>query len=102
MTKAFLISPEAKSIEPVELTDMNDIKSLVGFDTIASDPVGEAGDQLFFDEECFIRGASGRFKVDSLVPVAGKGLVVGVAADGVTLTDASTTLDQLRSRIAFS
>jgi hypothetical protein len=102
MTKAFLISPAAKSIEAIELVDMNDIKSLVGFDTIASDLVGEAGDRLFFDEECFIRGASGRFKVDSLVPVAGKGVVVGVGADGVTLTDASTTLDQLRSRTVFS
>jgi hypothetical protein len=101
MTKAFLISPEAKSIEPVELTDMNDIKSLVGFDTIASDPVGEAGDRLFFDEECFIRGASGRFQLDRLIPVAGKGVVVGVAADGVTLTDAGTSLDELRSRTVF-
>jgi hypothetical protein len=101
MTKAFLISPEAKSIEPVELTDMNDIKSLVGFDTVASDLVGEAGDRLFFDEECFIRGASGRFQLDRLIPVAGKGVVVGVAADGVTLTDPGTSLDELRSRTVF-
>lgn len=36
----------------------------------------------FFDEECFIRGSSDRFKIDKLLPVAGKGVVVGVSADG--------------------
>ena len=101
MTKAYLISPDEKSIEPVELTDANDIKSLVGFDTIESDLVGEAGDRLFFDEECFIRGASGRFQIDKLIPVAGKGVVVGVAADGVTLVDVATAIEQLRSRTTF-
>jgi hypothetical protein len=101
MTKAFLISPEQKSIEPIELADANDIRSLIGFETIESDAVGAAGDRLFFDEECFIRGASGRFQIDKLIPVAGKGVVVGVAVDGITLTDVSISIDQLRGRTTF-
>jgi hypothetical protein len=101
MTKAFLISPEEKSIEPIELADANDIRSLIGFETIESDAVGTTGDRLFFDEECFIRGASGRFQIDKLIPVAGKGVVVGVAVDGMALTDVSISFDQLRGRTAF-
>jgi hypothetical protein len=101
MTKAFLISPEDQSIEPIELSSENDIKQLIGFETIASDAVGSAGDRLFFDEECFIRGASGRFQIDKLIPVAGKGVVVGVAADGITLAEVSTDIDDLRGRTLF-
>ena len=101
MTKAFLISPEGQSIEPIELSGENDIKKLIGFETIESDAVGNTGDRLFFDEECFIRGASGRFQIDKLIPVAGKGVVVGVAADGTMLTDASIDIDELHSRTRF-
>jgi hypothetical protein len=101
MAKAFLISSEYKSIELIELSDKNEIATLIGFDTIESDDVGNGGDCLFFDEECFIRGSSGRFQIDKLIPVAGKGVVVGVAADSTTLTDVSLSLDKLRSRTRF-
>ena len=82
MTKAFLISPEQKSVEPIELSDENEIKTLIGFDTIESDAVGSAGDRLFFDEECFIRGTTGRLVL---------GLVLELA-DGI---------DDLRRRVSF-
>jgi hypothetical protein len=101
MAKAFLISAEQKSIEPVDITDAGEIASLVGYESLASDPVGNGNDLLFFDEECFIRGSSGRFKVDKLIPVAGKGVVVGIESDGVTLTDVSLGLDELASRTIF-
>ena len=101
MAKAFLITAEQKSIEPVDMNDANEIAALIGYETLASDPVGNGGDLLYFDEECFIRGSSGRFKVDKLIPVAGKGVVVGIEADGVTLTDVSLSLDELRSRTIF-
>ena len=101
MAKAFLISPEDKSIEPVELRDVADIATLVGYETIESDEIGDGADRLFFDEECFIRGASGRFQVDRLIPVAGKGVIVGVADDGVTLCDASVSRDELLARTRF-
>ncbi|MCG6967635.1 MAG: hypothetical protein LJE59_14120 [Chromatiaceae bacterium] len=101
MTKAILISPESQSIEAIELSDANDLKSLIGFETIESDAVGNAGDRLFFDEECFIRGATGRFQIDKLIPVAGKGVVVGTAADGIALSDVSISIDELRRRTTF-
>lgn len=101
MAKAFLISPEQHSIEPIDIADHSEIAALIGFETIESDDVGRAGDRLFFDEECFIRGATGRFQIDKLIPVAGKGIVVGVADDGNTLSDVTLTLDELRTRTRF-
>lgn len=83
------------------MTDADEIAALIGYETIESDPVGNGDNLLFFDEECFIRGSSGRFKVDKLIPVAGKGVVVGIAADGVTLTDVSLGLDELGGRTVF-
>ena len=102
MAKAFLISAEQKSIEPVDMSDADEIAALIGYETVASDPVGKGDDLLFFDEECFIRGSSGRFQIDKLIPVAGKGVVVGIAVDGVTLADVTLSLDELRSRTMFS
>ncbi|HSP01760.1 MAG TPA: hypothetical protein VLN90_09915 [Thioalkalivibrio sp.] len=99
--KALLISPENQSIEAIEISDRQDIVSLIGFETLASDEVGHAGDRLFFDEECFLRGTTGRFQVDSLVPVSGKGVVVRVAEDGVTLKDVDMDMEGLRGRLRF-
>jgi len=99
MAKAYLISPEDKSIESIELSDVSEVAAVVGYETIESDDIGK--DRLFFDEECFIRGSSGRFQIDKLIPVAGKGVVVGVAADGVTLSDVSVGRDELLSRTRF-
>ena len=101
MARAFLISPADKAIESVELSDLKEVAALVGFETIESDDIGNGVDRLFFDEECFIRGASGRFQIDKLIPVAGKGVVVGVSADGVTLTDVSVNRDELLDRTRF-
>ena len=101
MTKAILISPEDQSVEAIELSDDSDISALIGFETIESDAVGDAGDRLYFDEECFIRGTSGRFQIDTLIPVAGKGVVVGTTEDGKKLTDVTIGIDELRSRTSF-
>lgn len=101
MAKAYLISPEDKSIESIELSDLGEIAALVGYETIESDDIGNGTDRLYFDEECFIRGTSGRFQIDALIPVAGKGVVVGVTGDGVALTDVSMDLDELLGRTRF-
>jgi len=99
--KALLISAAEKSIEEIEASSLDDIKALIGFDTIDSDTVGSEGDRLFFDEECFLRGTNGRFQIDTVIPVAGKGVVVGAEEDGVTLRDVATTIDDLRGRIRY-
>ncbi len=99
--KAILINPENRSIDAIEFGDRNDLVRLIGFDTLESDAVGTTGDRLYFDEECFLRGTSGRFQIDTIIPVSGKGVIVGSAEDGNTLGDVVTSIDELRSRIKF-
>jgi hypothetical protein len=99
--KAILIDPENRAIEPVDIDGRNDIVRLVGYDTLESDAVGTAGDRLYFDEECFLRGTTGRFQIDTIIPVSGKGVIVGTVGDGSTLRDAVTEIDALRSRIKY-
>jgi hypothetical protein len=100
--KAYLINPEQQSIEPVEIAGLDDIKSLVGFDTLESDAIGSGGDRLYFDEECFLRGASGRFQIDTVIPVSGRGVIVGTVRGGEALSDVATEIDDLRHRTRFS
>lgn len=98
--KALLISPSAQKVEEIEIESQQDIVSLIGFDTIESDNIGDLGDRLYFDEECFLRGTAGRFQVDKLIPISGKALVVGTAEDG-SLQDVNTEIDDLRSCIQY-
>lgn len=99
--KALLIDPESQTIEEIEISGKEDIAQVIGFDTIESDAVGDAGDRLYFDEECFLRGTKGRFQIDSVIPVAGKGVVIGTADDGVALRDVTTSVDDLRNRTKY-
>ena len=97
--RALLITPDTQSIEEVDVASLDDIKALIGFDTIESDAIGSEGDRLFFDEECFLRQSKGRFQIDTLIPVAGRGVIVG--ADGDNLRDAVTAIESLRGRIKY-
>jgi len=99
--KALLINPESRSIEAVDIGSQAELASLIGYDTIESDAVGAAGDRLYFDEECFLRGTAGRFQIDTLVPVSGRAVIVGSADDGATLRDVATDIEDLRSRIKY-
>ena len=99
--KALLIDPESQTIKEIDISGKEDIAQLIGFDTIESDAVGDAGDRLYFDEECFLRGTEGRFQIDSVIPVAGKGVVVGTADEGATLRDVTTSVDDLRNRTKY-
>ncbi len=97
--RALLIQPETRSIVVIDAHNRDDIASRIGYPTLESDAVGNAGDHLFFDEECFLRGTTGRFQIDTLVPVSGVGVIVGV--DGDSLRDAKIDLDDLRQRIQY-
>jgi hypothetical protein len=99
--KALLINPESRSIEAIDVPDHAAIARLIGYDTIESDTVGSAGDRLFFDEECFLRGTKGRFQIDSVIPVSGKAVLIGTSDEGKTLRDVATDIDSLRSRIKY-
>ena len=99
--KALLITPDSQSIEAIDINGLDDIVKLIGYDTITSDEVGPEGDRLFFDEECFLRGASGRFQIDSVIPVAGKGVIVGSIDEGITLRDVISDVESIRGRIKY-
>lgn len=99
--KALLITPDTRSIETVDLDSHADIARLIGYDTLESDAVGTAGDRLFFDEECFLRGSGGRFQIDRIIPVSGRAVIVGTADDGATLRDVAADIEDVRSRIQY-
>jgi len=99
--KAYVITPASQSIEVVDIANLDDVKALIGFDTLESDAVGTEGDRLYFDEECFLRGAAGRFRIDKVIPVAGKGVVVGTSDGGLALRDVETDIEDLRRRITY-
>lgn len=99
--KALLIKPDDQSIEPIDVENLQDIVQLIGFDTVISDDIGPDGDRLFFDEDCFLRGSSGRFQIDSVIPVSGIGVIVGSPDDGSTLRDAVSTVESIGQRIKY-
>jgi hypothetical protein len=99
--KALLINPELRSIDAIDIDSRADLIRLIGYDTIESDAIGTAGDRLYFDEECFLRGTAGRFQIDNIIPVSGRAVVVGTADHGATLRDAATDIEDLRSRIQY-
>jgi len=103
--RAFLINAADKTVTATDIADgLAGIRRLIGFDTVDSDEIDATGDRLFFDESCFIRQqeGAGRFRVDTLAPVAGRGVVVGSRSAGAELCDAAVALEALKGRVAFT
>ena len=102
--RAYLIDPFNKTIETIDVGGLADIREAIGFDTVDSDEVSRSEDRLFFDEECFIRQQPrpGRFRLDTLPPVAGRGVVIGGGPDEGALKDAALTLEALQARVEFT
>jgi hypothetical protein len=96
---AFMIDGNDQSIESVEISSRADIVRLVGQDTIISDEIDD-GNAVHFDEDCFIRGTSGRFQIDKLAPIAGKAVVIG-SLEGDQMTNVSLDLEELKARTKF-
>jgi hypothetical protein len=102
--KAYLIDANQKTVNPVDLADgLSSIRRLIGYDSVDSEEIDASGDRLFFDEGCFLRDQTGkgRFKLDNLVPVADKAVVVGSSDDGTTLKDAEVKITALQQRITW-
>ena len=95
--KALVITAQPFSVEPAEIAGLEDIQALIGYPTLESDEIDANGDRLYFDEECFLRGTQGRFRVDNLAPVAGVAVVVGSQDDA--LADVATPLAELVARV---
>ena len=101
---AYLIDPFEKTVAAIDIDGLPGIRQAIGFDTIDSDEVANSNNRLFFDEECFIRQQPrpGRFRLDTLPPVAGRGVVVGGGPGENTLADAGLSLEELTSRVEFT
>ena len=99
--KAILITPDTQSIEAIKISAHDEIVKLIGYDTVTSDEIGPEGDRLFFDEECFLRGSTGRFQIDTVIPVSGKGVIVGSSDDGAKLCDAVSDVESIKARIKY-
>lgn len=99
--KAFLIDPVAQIIETTTISSMDDMIDLIGQDTLESDEISDEGDRIYFDENCFVRGTQGRFQIDSLIPLAGKCIVIGTAENGEALQNVLTDIEDLRNRIKY-
>ena len=102
--QALMINPSTKEIEALEIPNTKEaLTQAIGFATIDSDEIDDNGDRLFFDEECFIRQQSnvGRFKVDSLAPVAGIGVIINSPDSGKTLQSAIVSIADLEKRVTF-
>jgi hypothetical protein len=97
--KAYLITPETQSIDLIEILNETDIQTLIGYDTIISDAIGN-DHHIFFDEECFLRQAKGRFQIDKLAPISGRAIVMSKTEDA--LSDTALDANDLESRIAFT
>ena len=101
--KAFLIDPASQSATPVHLrSGLDEIRQLIGFDTVDSDELNPMGDRLFFDENCFIRNepGAGRFKFATEAPVAGRG-VIACMVNGA-FQDCSLTLAVIQPQLKFT
>jgi hypothetical protein len=101
--QAYLIDANNKTVTAVDIAGLDDVKRLIGYDSIDSDEVDASGDRLFFDESCFLRDQTGkgRFKLDNLVPVADKAVAVGSTDDGTHLKDVAAKLAALQQRITW-
>ena len=99
--KAILIDPQERTLEEVSIDGTDDIARLIGYDTVISDEIGPGGDRLHLDEECFIRGATGRFRIDNVAPVAGRGVITGSIGAGQVLADAQSTADDIEQRLTW-
>jgi hypothetical protein len=101
--QAFLIDPSKQAITPIELTQAeSEIAALIGQKSIGFDEIDDNGDRLYFDEACFIneKPGGGRFKLDSLPPVAGRGVVVGADKAGQAQS-ACVSAQALAARVKF-
>ena len=97
--RVIVINGERKSLEVAEIDGQSDIVRLIGHDCVISDEIDDK-DAVYFDEECFIRGSTGKFQIDKLAPISGIAVVAGVAVGGQP-TGVTASPDLLKGRIKF-
>jgi len=97
--KAFIIDGKTQDIEAADVESMDAITERIGFDSVIADEL-DSTNRIYFDEDCFLRGTSGRFQIDTLPPIAGIGIVLGSSETGV-LADVTLSLEEVQERTRF-
>jgi len=101
----YVIKPVQHKLEAMEFSGgIEEIKKIIGFDTIELDAIDDHGNVLYFDENCFLRDSKtlGRFQLNSLAPVAGVGVVVRcLSPDTQQFETPTMTLEELQSKVKF-
>jgi len=103
---AFLINANSKEISQITLTGSTDeLVALINVPAkdVGFDEIDDNGDRLYFDEACFIneKPGAGRFRLDTLPPVSGMGIVVGWNTADDQMSNAKVMSDTLKSRVSF-
>ena len=105
-TEIYVINSQLKTIESMILTNrLEQVKDIIGFDTLETDNLDDQGHTLYFDENCFLKDTKdlGRFQIDTLAPVAGIGVIVlRQSTDPLIFQTPSISLENLKSRIQFT
>ena len=100
--KAILIDPERKAITEVEYDgNHRSINKLIDADLFDVVRISPDGDGIFVDDEGLYR-QNHYWKLDGCAsPLAGKGLVLGVDAQGESISPQSTTIEKLEQLVHF-
>jgi len=102
--KVHLIDPARESVETVDCDgSLESLRGLIGFPCLDAEEIGTGGDCLHIDEECFLRGDAvvGRFQLDRLAPVWGRGVVTGRSRPDGRFGEPAIGLAALRARVRF-
>lgn len=100
--RAFLIDPEAKTVNEVLFDgDYHQIYTLIGAECFDVCRLPD-NDGIFVDDEGLVNGKPQSFfmHIDAMQPLAGKGLVLGCDEQGNTV-EPKTTLDHLRRSVVW-
>lgn len=103
---AFMINANTKEVLPLPVSgSIDEIITLIQVPAkdLGFDEIDDNGDRLYFDEACFIneKPGAGRFRLDTLPPVSGVGIVVGWNASTDQMSNAVVLLEALKSRVSF-
>jgi hypothetical protein len=100
--KAYLIDPQAQTIEQVDYSgDYTQIYDLINASLFTAATFNEAGDTCFVDDEGLFNGDNEFFIIaDYPQPLAGRALVLGCNDEGESI-EPSISLEQCRALVAW-
>ena len=98
--QAFLIDPEARTLEIIDIDGLESIQEAIRCDTITAARFNDT-DVVYVDDEGLLKGPTSFFLIEGYPqPLAGRGVVVGTDAEGDD-TPPTVTEEWLREHLDF-